>query len=613
MAETPAPRSASRFTDVVPWLVFVVGVALAGHLFAQFWDVAEGLWFNLEHDRHVHYLQGLTLGMSLRQGDVVSFFRQLERLQVWGILHPFLEGLVQLVGGPSYRWAVLPSLCGWVATGVFGFLLTRRIVPMHGTLAGLLAVAFLYASPGHRSYATDIMLESIGAALSLAVLYWYLALVQDDSRRAARWLTITWTTLFFHKSNYWVLITAALVLAELWRHRGPVWAFLRQHRPHVGRVLWRQIRHPLTWLIVVPASLGLYVWKVGPLKLPTGYEIRGFQNLMYVAFIFYCLRIVLWYRAGGRTWLATWPANERLVLIGQSVALAIWFLIPKRLGAFLWFISPANNSQKVEQYVPFYGGRFYTQAFMDDYLTAGWLLYPVLAGVVLLLLRLRSAKAGTIGVILFMVIASTLTMHHPMLKNRHMHSWAAIYMVTGAAGFGMLLHLFGARRGLATVLGLTVLGALVAYQAPAYRSPGHSQEGNPKPERASFLELTNLYQPHLPKGEKVLVVCSVIESYGFAWVHLEHGGRTNDLRLDVPGYNRATHDPETVWQWITKNQPARIVLLDIPEKSRFWDGNPTVPIAPLLKMLDDHGQHTRTHAWTTPAGERIVLFERRNN
>ena len=112
MADARSSGSPSRTYDGWPWFVGLLGVALAGQLLMQFWPVAAHLWVSLEHDRHVHYLQGLTIGMSIRNGDVASLFRQLERLQVWGILHPFTEGVVQLCGGPNYRLAVLPSLLG---------------------------------------------------------------------------------------------------------------------------------------------------------------------------------------------------------------------------------------------------------------------------------------------------------------------------------------------------------------------------------------------------------------------------------------------------------------------------------------------------------------------
>jgi hypothetical protein len=76
----------------------------------------------------------------------------------------------QFIGGPDYRLAVLPSLSGWVGTAVFGFLAARRMVPRGGNLAGLLAGLLILASPAHRGFATDIMLESMGACLSLVAL-----------------------------------------------------------------------------------------------------------------------------------------------------------------------------------------------------------------------------------------------------------------------------------------------------------------------------------------------------------------------------------------------------------------------------------------------------------
>src|SRR5262249_28129643 len=101
----------------------------------------------------------------------------------------------------------------------------RRVVPRGGNLAGIVALLFLSASPTHRVFATDIMLESLGAGLSLVVLYLYLRTVQQPIGvgAAARYLAVVLSILFIQKYNYWLLVAFTLIGTELLAHRRTLW------------------------------------------------------------------------------------------------------------------------------------------------------------------------------------------------------------------------------------------------------------------------------------------------------------------------------------------------------------------------------------------------------
>ena len=116
---------------------------------------------------------------------IYRFLDDINQARVWPPLQGLLTAGVLLVGGLDYRLAVLPSLAGWVGTVFFGYLLAKRALPTGGVFAGLIAALFIVASPAHRAYGTDIMLESVGACLTLVVLYCYLVLVQ--ARPQAVW------------------------------------------------------------------------------------------------------------------------------------------------------------------------------------------------------------------------------------------------------------------------------------------------------------------------------------------------------------------------------------------------------------------------------------------
>ena len=135
---------------------------------------------------------------------------------MWPPLHGVLAAAVLLAAGPDYRWAVLPSLAGWAAAVFFACLSARRAVRRGRDLAGLVAALFVLVSPAYRAYATDVMLESLGAGLSMAALYCYLTTVQGRgaSPWPARCLGLVLTLLFLHKYNYWTLVVVALTGAD---------------------------------------------------------------------------------------------------------------------------------------------------------------------------------------------------------------------------------------------------------------------------------------------------------------------------------------------------------------------------------------------------------------
>ena len=157
--------------------------------------------------------------------QVLGLLRELDGAAMWPPLHGILAAVLLTVGGFDHRLAVVPSLAGWAMTIVFGFLIARRMVPRGGNLAGAVAALFIALSPSHRAYATDVMLESLGAGLSLAVLYAYLVVVQQPARprRAGFWLALLLTALVLEKYNYYALVVVALAASELLSHPARYW------------------------------------------------------------------------------------------------------------------------------------------------------------------------------------------------------------------------------------------------------------------------------------------------------------------------------------------------------------------------------------------------------
>ncbi len=230
------------------------------------------LWNALVHDRNSHYEFAVRLALALRGFHPVEFLSiMLGQSKVWPPVHGLLTALLMAPGGPDYRLAVIPSLLGWWMTAAFAFLTAKRINPAGGDAAGLIAAALVLASPAYRDYGADIMLESLGAGLTIMALYMYVVAVQDASARAWRNLAIVLTILFFEKYNYWMLAAMALGGAEILRDpRG----WLKTARAIMGRinhhVLIREMSYPLNLIAIAMLVLMAAVWIRGPHPLNLG-------------------------------------------------------------------------------------------------------------------------------------------------------------------------------------------------------------------------------------------------------------------------------------------------------------------------------------------------------
>ena len=72
-----SPRS--RGVWIVPTLVLLAALVLAGCLYVRFLGVARALWYNPYHDRSAHYLYSLKLATDVEHGRVLSALARSER------------------------------------------------------------------------------------------------------------------------------------------------------------------------------------------------------------------------------------------------------------------------------------------------------------------------------------------------------------------------------------------------------------------------------------------------------------------------------------------------------------------------------------------------------
>jgi hypothetical protein len=522
---------------VVPLLVAVAALASAGFLYVQFLQVDRALWYGNDHDRNAHYLFCLRMGADVRNGQFLNLLVDFSKgSAAWPPLQGVLAAGALVVGGLDYRLAVLPSLLGYVLAAAFGFLAARRAAPAGGNLAGFVAAACVLLSPAYRAFATDIMLESLGAGLSLAALYCYLVAVQgrSDNRAAGRWLGIALTALFLHKYNYWLLVVFAMTAAEVTSRPA---ACIQLARDALSRVDWRrwartQLLHPLNYvlavlLLVIGASYanGPRPLVVAGLAIPVSPPL----NLITVAFAVFFLRLALWWLRAGRAWVAGFDARLRQVVFWHLWPMAFWFLLPKHLGVFVWYVSPANSAGAKPSLLD--GAAAYARWAATDYHAGLWSAVAVGVLVFVALAAWRRLRPGGHVILLFVLIAAALTVIHPSHKARHMHTWLA--GAWAAAGVGAAVLTCGRLTALLPRarpwLAAAAAAGLLLLQMRECHRPGHAEEGGPHPQAGSALDVTDYYLPDLDHAHQAAVVSETPMRFLGEWTYLQRRGRLDGL------------------------------------------------------------------------------------
>jgi hypothetical protein len=567
----------------LPLLVLAAAAVLAAGVYGHFLAVHRHLWDDPVHDRNAHYLYALRLATDVRQGHVFALLAHLDQARVWPPLHGVVAAGALLAGGLDYRVAVLPNLAGWVATVLLAFLVGRRCLPRGGTLAGLAAALFAAASPAHRAYATDVMLESLGACLTLLVCYSYLRAAQSpaDPAAAGRNLGLALTALLLHKYNYWLLAVLALTAATVRMPRSlPPLASFRTF----ASWLKGQFRRPSTLLLL--ALLAAVAWVT--LRGPRPVEVTGLRVSLYppnmlltVAYAVFFVRLLRWWRTSGRERVARLDPRLRGVLRWHAWPLAVWLLLPGHFAGWLWYLSPANAHP--DQHAGLWDGlRDYSRWLVDDY-HAGMSSAVVAASLCLVgLLSWRRWAPGGRAVLLLVVLAAALSVTHPNRKGRNLHSWLPAAWVVAGVGLASV-----ARGRRAAWLGAACLAALTAVQGPALWAAGRSLEGGPHAGHESFLDVTDAYLPELASAGRATVLAAAPVRILTQWALLEGCGRLD--RLEEHWYGFGDGEPancDGFARWLRDTPCDTIVFVGPLPGQRRWDPGPECDrVGRLLDVL----------------------------
>ena len=554
---------------------------LAGDLYAQFLEAPRGRWDGIVHDRHGHYAYGLKMALALRGGDLYAFVSELEKGKVWPPVHGLLVAGVGLVAGPRHQLAVLPSLLGWVMTVCLVFLVARRSVPngRGAELAGGVALVLAASSPAHRVFATDVMLESLGAGLTLLVVYLFQrARRNGQTPRDWRALALALTVLFFEKSNYWLLAVLAVFGSYLAANPGEAasrgWSML-------GATAWRpwiraQARHPLTYAVLAVVAIVLGVLWNGPTVIEVGGQRVSLyppRNLLTVAYTLLFVRVALaWRRRPPPWWRAASPATRALGL-WHGLPVLVSFLMPGRLAAILWHLSPANAASPGDVGV-IRAARFYAPPFASEYHVGLWIVIGVLVLFGVAIARARPQRPEETVAICLAVVGTVLVLLHPNRQTRFLHTWVPAVWV--GAGIGAAALVYGSevlrnRAGLRRLLAIACVIGLALAQGEAWRSAGYSSQVGHRLADASLLDVTDTYLPRLAETRRVTVFGTLPAHALVEWSFLER--YPEKARLDVDSWGPARSVDaltDRFAAWLTSTQSDAVVFIDVPPESRFY-------------------------------------------
>jgi len=612
------PRS-RRGALLGPVLVLLAGVVLAGVHYRQFLAVERSLWVGTGHDRNAHYRNGVKLALDLRQARPLEFLLDVDRNRTWPPLHPLLLGLLLFVGGVDSRLGVVPSLAGWVGTAVFGFLAARRAVPRGGHLAGFTAALWILASPAHRAFATDVMLESLGACLSVMALYFYLVQVQERKVWAGCCLGLTLTALFLHKYQYWVLVAVALSAATLASQPG---FYLQWGWATATRFSWRrwvkaQALHPLNYLVVLTLALAVFLHLEDGKTFLLGnraFVVRSSENLVHVAYVFLFLRLLPWWRQAGRDWVRRLEPAGRQWVFWHAWPVALWFLWPKRLSYFLWYLTRDHGQGEGAGQG---GWSYYWTCLAGDYhLGSGNLLLAV-GLLVVGFVAWRKVRPGG-AVIFWLVLVGVLaTFDHPSHRSRFLHSWVAAGWLASGVGLAQLVYgRWALRLGrLQPLLTLAAAGGLGALQLPGLLQAGHAPEGGPHPQGASSLDLTDFYLSSRNGPGRTTVLSTVSMKFLVDWTFAERCGGLDRLETHWFGFGPAGEgNRQAFTRWLQTTSCDTLVFVDhLPQALDLPSEPEYAPLEEIRDLLETQTVFRKFRQQTFPQienGCQVTIWQK---
>jgi hypothetical protein len=610
-----------RLRKLLP-LGAVVAIALAScvQLFIHHRCHYRERWVGAGHDRNAHYRYGLQMAADVENGDLPRYVWDLDSGSwVWPPLNGLLVAAVALVAGRDPVTAILPSLTGWFLTVVFAYLLAERASNRFGVLAGFLAAACALVSPAHRAYATDVMMESLGAGLTLAALYAFVVWSQEHTRRSGAWLGLALTLLFFEKYNYWLLVAVAVLPVHAYAHRSEYLELLKRLRVELPWRSWlfAQFRRPLNYPIAALLAV------IAAIALTAGFdidcrgeriEVRTNQVFVAAAYGLILLRFAFWWWTGGRHLVrARSPEHVYPLIYWHIFPVLTWFVIPYRLRTFLWFVSPANTEG--EYHATFADGvRFFWAGAEGEYVAAPDTLAWLAVGMVLAAVMSRTLRPAGWVVPLFALLALFLTCKHPNHKLRFLHTGMAGAYVAGAVGFAGLLGLLPRNRAM-TIASITAL--LVALAAILWTGrdeltgSGHASEAGLNGRGRSIRAMGDAVAPLIREGEPTAVFSDGPSKFWATWMYLERFRAHDKLQVDCRQVEvLGPPTPEEFAAWCAKTDCRAVIFVSIPPNSPLFEAAPPSETAATVLGLLPHSPFRLAQTMDVPECGTITVWRK---
>ena len=554
-------------------MVVAIAAIFATTMLAHYAADPGQLWQDLGHDRNGHFNYGLNLALALRNFDLVEFFNQLQAARVWPPVHGLVLAFVMLIGGIDLRLAIVPSLIGWLCTIVLTFLIARRLFAdrLTGNVAGTIAVTFALASPAFRLITADVMLEGLGAALTALCLYAYIRVCTQIDH--ARWwgiLAVALTFLFFEKYNYWILTAIPLGIAYLSEDVTGWFTWIREHLAKVNiRTTARSAaRDPYLVAATVLFCVVIALYAHGPAAINAfGQRVSLYppENLVTIIWWVLFTRATLLWRKYREPFDATIGTAGGRLFYWLLLPIAVSFLIPKRLSAFLWYVGPPPYAGGT--YNPLRALASQWEAFSYGFHVAPWAAVLVVALATVAAVRIgRLAPAGRAVLFLAALSAVAVVVHHQQ-QWRFQTSWLFSVWILAGAGGAIVLSYITSR--LKTITRVTVMAAVVAgialsesrqaWTPIAYAAAIHPRLG------PSDLDLSKAYLPYVRGLKKVGFITTFPRSVFFAWTLHEDCRCQARVEMPwlVPLQSRKQYR-QVAADWLRYTQAERVVVIDAP-------------------------------------------------
>jgi hypothetical protein len=576
-------------------LIATIATAVAAARAAVFAADPRAGWVGLAHDRNGHYEFAQQLSLAIRAGRPDRFLATLDLAKIWPPLHGLCAAAVLVFTGPDFRFAIAPSLVGWILLATIAFLLARDL---DGSAAGALAAAFVIASPAYGRFSVDVMLESLGAALTMLTVWLYVRAQRGATIGRWRAFAIALTLLFFEKYNYWLLAAAGIAIAHI------VEGHVRGRKaPFTSRDLLRAALDrksiPLAAAVLAP----LIVWWLHPPQIAiAGRSVSLYppNNLITVAWAVLCWRFAVEWRARALRIDDVFTPAAAAIVRWHVVPIAVSFLFPRRLSAFMAHlvgstIGPPRGVAATAAY--------YARAATFDY-HAGWMgrsIAVILVAAVAIALWRRREGPATVALSVWLVgIGAALVYPHGS-SSRFLHSFFALGWIAGAIACSRVLQSLRIGRRAAALI-TAAAAVAVATEAPV-RGIARWQEDASHGPQHSALDITDAYLHRLGDSRHIAVTSTAFAAQLARWTYRDRYRRRDGIECPIDGGLAADTLQAAVQRWLLTTEAEAVVFIDVPPGSPDY-----VPVGPYDAYAGIGALIDRAPRFV--ARDRIVLPER---